>query len=263
MYEVLIYSLITAVCTGLWAIPFFFSKKISQRTLANMNAIAAALMIAASFWLIYQWLDSRHLMESRNMRDVPESVFWVPFVLLWVSLWVIVWLVFIIRCERRLQKYDNLTIDLLKWANAKKALLIVGVMTLHSFTEGVAIWVSFWPWEAFWIYIALALALHNIPEWLAISAVMVPRWVSPWHAALWSIFSSLPQPLMAIPAFLFVDWFSPFLPIGLGFAAWAMLRMSFAELLPEAYHENEKDTVATLITLWILGMIIFQYLLWW
>ena len=41
------------------------------------------------------------------------------------------------------------------------------------------------------ILIGLAIAVHNIPEGLAISPVLVPRGTSPRTAAGWSVFSSL------------------------------------------------------------------------
>ena len=260
--QVFVYAMITALCTGLWSLPFLFTTNLSKNTIGKLNAIAASLMIAASFGLIYEALGSWESVTLSTNFALSQYYLGIPYVVWWVALWVLTGLYFILRSEQKLQKYDNLTMDMLSWVDAKRALLILWVMTLHSFSEWVAIGVSFGPGESFGIFIALALALHNIPEWLAISATMVPKGMPWWKAWLRSIFSSLPQPLMAIPAFLFVDYFAPFLPIWLGFAAGAMLWMSFSELLPEAIHDAKKETVATFITIGILTMVVFQFLLW-
>ena len=138
---------------------------------------------------------------------------------------------------------------------------MVGVMTLHSFSEGVAVGVSFGGGQTLATLITVAIAVHNVPEGLAISAVMRPKGASILACAGWSIFSSLPQPLMAVPAFLFVDLFRPVLPYGLGFAAGAMVFMVFLELLPEAYAEARASTVGLAVSLSLGAMILFQRLL--
>ena len=140
-------------------------------------------------------------------------------------------------------------------------LLIVAVMTVHSFTEGIGVGVSFGRSESFGSLISAAIALHNIPEGLAISLVMVPRGVSALRAMGWSIFSSLPQPLMAIPAFLFVETFSQYLPAGLGFAGGAMIWMAVSEILPDAAKDVSWNRIAIIVVISLIGMILFQDLL--
>ena len=122
--------------------------------------------------------------------------------------------IFIFVSQRLIDSHGALHLGSLEGADATKALLIVGIMTIHSFAEGVGVGVAFGVEEKLGILIGLAIAVHNIPEGLAISLVLVPRGTSPRTAAAWSIFSSLPQPLMAVPAFLFVEAFSEFLPVG-------------------------------------------------
>ena len=67
--------------------------------------------------------------------------------------------------------------------------------------------------------------------------MLVSKGMSVWGAALWSIFTSIPQPIMALLAFWFVDAFVLILPIGLGFAAGAMLWVAWLELFAESYEQ--------------------------
>jgi zinc transporter ZupT len=138
--------------------------------------------------------------------------------------------------------------------------MIVAVMTAHSFSEGVGVGVSYGGGEELGAFITAAIAVHNIPEGLAISLVLVPRGVSVLGAAGWSIFSSLPQPLMAVPAFVFVEAFTPFLPAGLGFAAGAMIWMVLAELRPDALAAAPGRVVAAAGILSFAAMMAFQEL---
>jgi len=131
---------------------------------------------------------------------------------------------------------DDVKLEILDGVSARKALLILLVMTLHSFSEGIGIGVSFSANSAtqLGMLITTTLAVHNVPEGFAISVVLVSRGMSVFGAVLWSITTSLPQPVMAILGHQFVDSFALVQPAGLGFAAGAMLWVAFAELFVEA-----------------------------
>ena len=80
-------------------------------------------------------------------------------------------------------------------------------------------------------------------------------------ASLWSIFTSLPQPLMAVPAYVFVRMFEPLLPIGLGFAAGAMIWMVFAELIPDALKSATSGSIGITVALAMTALWSLQYFL--
>ena len=165
---------------------------------------------------------------------------------------------FILATQRILAGREPSVADVADEAGARKVLLMIVVMTVHSFAEGVAVGAAFGGGVALGGIITVAIAVHNIPEGLAISAVMRPRGASVASCALWSVVSSLPQPVMAVPAYLFVESFRPALPWALGFAAGAMFFMVFQELLPDAYEDAPRPQVGLVTSLTLVAMVLFQ-----
>jgi len=114
-------------------------------------------------------------------------------------------------------------------ADFKKLVLILGVLTVHSFPEGIAVGVSFadlgleggtqlfgFTVPLLAVFMTLAISIHNVPEGTAISIPLRSMGVSKWKMVWWSVFSSLPQPIGAVVAFAFVRYAREFLPYGFG-----------------------------------------------
>jgi zinc transporter ZupT len=235
-------ALATALATGLGALPFLFVRTLSERAVAFSNAVAAGLMLGASFGLV-----SEGTLYGRG-ATLGGALLGVVFMLF---------------TQRLLGEHhgEGLAFATGRGEDARRMLLMMAVMTMHSFAEGVAVGVSFGGGVTLATLITVAIAVHNVPEGVAITAVMRPRGVSVLRCAGWSIVSSLPQPVMAVPAFLFVDAFRPALPWGLGFAAGAMILMVLVELLPEAFNQGRRPAVATVTALSLVAMVLLQRLL--
>lgn len=237
LLTVTIAAAITAIMTGAGALPFLFFRNIGDRAIGWSNAAAAGLMLAASHSLISEGVS---LAAALTLAGV------------------VLGLVAILASDRLLERAGDFSIADLEGASAVRALLILGIMTAHSFAEGIGVGVSFAGDEDLGVFITTAIAFHNVPEGLAIALVLVPRGTPVWKAALWAVFTSLPQPLMAAPAFIFVEWFRPLLPLGLGLAAGAMIWMVFAELMPDALKKSSPASAAAVVVLAFSAMMFFQ-----
>ena len=234
---VLIAASITAAATGLGALPLLFyrEKTTSRRLLGLANALAAGFMAGASIGLLYEG----------GIESIPRTI-----------VGAIVGAAFVFGSHYVLGEHEDLHVGALRGAGARRALIIIAIMTVHSITEGVGVGVSFADGRSIGLLIAVAIAVHNIPEGLAISLALVPSGSSVPAAAAWSVFSSLPQPLMAIPAFLGVHVVRSLLPFGLGFAAGAMLWLALGYMLPESFKDTERISAATTFAAGTIAMVV-------
>ncbi|CAL5333264.1 unnamed protein product [Camellia sinensis] len=179
-------TLAMAAATGLGALPFFFVE-LDPQWAGICNGMVAGVMLAASFDLIQEGQEH----GSGN----------------WFVFGILTGGIFIWFCKKFLEQYGEVSMLDIKGADATKAILLVGIMTLHSFGG---------------LLVTLAIAVRNIPEGLAVSMVLASRGVSSQNAMLWSVITSLPQ-----------HAFNKFLPFCTGLAAGCMIWMVIDEVLPD------------------------------
>jgi len=236
VWHVLAVATITDLATGLGALPFLVVRRVSAQWQGAMYALSGGLMLGASAGLAVEGF------RLNLFGIIVGALLGIAF----------------IEFGRRLIP-ENIMFAALTGEAAQKALVIVGVMTIHSAAEGVAVGVAFGGGARLAALIPLAIAVHNIPEGLAISAVLHSKGKGLLSCIWWSVFSSIPQPLLAVPAYLFVEWFRPGLPYGLGFAGGAMVYMVVRELWPDAVKALPRPAVLAIMGGGLVAMYLFQH----
>jgi len=220
-------GLVTDLATGLGALPFFFVDEVSDRWTVGLWGIASGIMVAASLF----GLVSEGLAEGTVFEILPGVVAGI----------------LLVEVAGRLIGGHEFAPREIARADFKKLVLILGVLTVHSFPEGVAVGVSFadlnleggiplfgFAVPALAVFMTIAISVHNVPEGLAISIPLSELGMSRTRMVGAAVFSSLPQPIGAVIAFGFVRWAREFLPYGFGFAAGAMVYLVATEFIPEA-----------------------------
>lgn len=225
---------LTALATGLGALPFAVVRTVSPAWTSRGDALAAGLMLGATGGLLAQGVDA----------GIQATVVGLVLGVLLVSLG-----------SRVGSSSEGFTAEALA---RRTGILLVAVMTLHSCAEGVGVGVALAGDGRIGIATAIAIGVHNIPEGLAIALVLVPTGVGVARATGFAVFSSLPQPLLAVPAFLLVRSVEPLLPWGLGLAAGAMLWMVFARLLVDARRDETRLRVTTIVAAGAGAMVLMQ-----
>ena len=243
----LISGMISALATGLGAIPVHFLKSNSHKVRSFSCAIAAGMMISASVFSLAQ--------QGISLKNKFPLA---PYI---VIAGLLLGAAFFRYTEKNFSnptKYKHL----LKNGLTRRSLLIFFAMFIHSIPEGIAIGVAFATGNLhFGLIMAIAITVHNIPEGIAVSLPLKADGVRTRDCAIASILTSIPQPIMAVPSALLTWLFEPLLPIGLGFAGGAMIYLVVSELLPDALKEGGKSLTAWGTMVGLTGMLLITTLL--
>lgn len=134
-------------------------------------------------------------------------------------------------------------------------LLAIGI-ALHNLPEGLAIGAGFISNEKLGLSIAIIIALHNMPEGLAVATTLSLGKMKTTQIFLLTALAGLPMGLGAFLGAYFGQLSPMTLSIALGLAAGAMIYITFDELVPDAHNLTDSHWA----TLGIVGGMIIGVL---
>ena len=134
-----------------------------------------------------------------------------------------------------------------------KSTMMVLAVALHNLPEGMAVGVVVAGWLggqesisfASALALSLGIALQNLPEGAIISMPLKSNGMSRGRAFGYGVASGIIEPIGAIVTILLASWVVPILPYMLAFAAGAMLYVVVEELIPEM-SEGEHSNIGTI-----------------
>lgn len=238
VYYSLVAGIVACLACGCGALPLLLPRLDVKRHIGIGYGFAGGMMIAASVYNLL--LPALTMGSEQASRTGPVLQTLAGLFMGCTFLWLI---------ETGLTP-ERLQSRWLKPLGGRTEALIFAVMTLHSIPEGVAVGVGFAS-ESYLdsasglgLYIAIAIAIHNVPEGLAVALPLRSRGASFWKCFWFATLTSLPQPLAAVPASLAVWFFKPLMLPMLGFAAGAMMYLVIVELIPNALETRSRTQIA-------------------
>ena len=223
--------------TALGALPALGLSKISKKTEALCLGFAAGMMLAASvFSLIIPGIDAGSKLTGSELGGVGIVVFGI-FLGILMMLLLDRW----VPHEHFERGRFGVSPE-----RYRRIWLFALAVAIHNFPEGMAIGMGFLTGDtSVGTPVTIAISLQDIPEGLALALALVPIVRSKWVAVAWSIASGLMEPLGALLVAALFGGLHAVFPIGLGLSAGAMIFVVIHEVLPE-FHSEGNETPATI-----------------
>jgi len=231
--------LVAGLATGAGALPVLFTRRVSHRILDVMLGFAAGVMLAATAFSL--------LIPAIELGGIWITVLGTAIGGLFLHL-----------VDRFTPHLHFISGPEGPSSNLRRIWLLILAITIHNFPEGLAVGVSFGSGDMrAGMALATGIGLQNMPEGLA-GALPLVREKYHRRKALWyATLTGLVEPVGGLLGISIVTLARPLLPLGLAFAAGAMLFIVCDEMIPESHRKgHERDATFGLMVGFIIMMVL-------
>lgn len=227
------YSGLALLSAGLAAIPVALRRRLPPSWLGWANAVAAGLMLGVAYTLMAAGLPATPAVGAAGAVLGIGFLYWTHGV----------------------AGTRELDLDRLGDTTPDYGYQLLLVNTLHAGPEGIAIGVAMTLSPSLGAFMALAIAVHNVPEAAVLAAVLQSRGLTLPQAVGAAAATRVSQVLFAVTTFAVVSAAPALAAWALGVAVGALLYLVMAELLPHCYRQAGHTGIA-LVAILAMGMVV-------
>lgn len=234
----------------------FFSKKFDPKVLSFSLWFSAGVMIYISMIEIFS-------QAKIDLISLYGEEKWYIFTVFAFFLWIAI----IAIIDKLIPNYENphelknMNLEEKNISLKDKKLLRLWIFSaliiwIHNVPEWLATFVATLQDPSLWISIAIAIAIHNIPEGIAVAMPIYFATKNKSKAAIISFLSWFAEIVWAIIWYILILYFFDEFNFGFIFAliAWIMVYISLDELLPTAEEYWEHHIAISWVMIWMLVM---------
>src|SRR5690606_3787656 len=242
-------GLMAATATAAGTLPALFLHRLSQKLHDVMLGFGAGVMLAACMFSLI--MPALALLAANNATAWYASANVAAAILMGAG--------FMLLLERLVpDRHFIKDEDRTKGQTLRRSWLFVFAIALHNMPEGLAIGASFaggddGAAEA----LAIGISVQDIPEGLVVAMALLAVGYSRMFAVGIGMLSGLTEPVMALLGATVLTGSDLLLPLGLAFAAGAMLFVISHEMIPESHRQGHELAATNGL---ILGFVLMMLL---
>ncbi len=235
VWSALVGGSVAALATALGTLPVLFSQKLPDRLQDTLFGFGAGVMLAASaFSLIIPGLEAAKNVGVFGGGNWAAGGVIGSAILLGGA--VLMLMDRVLPHEHFIKGREGQTAKQLR-----RTWLFVFAIALHNVPEGLAIGVGYAANNGLRAdALATGIAIQDVPEGLVVAVALLAAGYSRVFAVLIGMASGLVEPLGAVLGAAVVGHSAMLLPWGLGFAAGAMLFVISHEIIPESHRKGHE-----------------------